>query len=100
MREGTAGVRSSMLGPPAVYNTAGTRENHAFSRKRHPADVRPRRGPVWQGEGLAPGNYSYFRMASTPQARLKRDALSGSEGRLPSLHILFVHSHAAEVERC
>src|SRR6266480_2613188 len=41
MREGTAGVRSSMVGPPAVYNTAGQRENHAFSRKRHPADVRP-----------------------------------------------------------
>jgi len=41
MREGTAGVRSSMLGPPAVHNTAGKRENHAFSRKRHPADVRP-----------------------------------------------------------
>jgi len=39
-------------------------------------------------------------MASTPQARLKRDALSGSEGRHPPLHILFVHSHAAEVERC
>jgi diguanylate cyclase (GGDEF)-like protein/PAS domain S-box-containing protein len=39
-------------------------------------------------------------MASTPQARLKRDALSGSEGRHPSLHILFVHSNAAEVERC
>jgi diguanylate cyclase (GGDEF)-like protein/PAS domain S-box-containing protein len=39
-------------------------------------------------------------MASTPQARPKRDALSGSEGRHPPLHILFVHSHAAEVERC
>src|SRR5467141_2045996 len=39
-------------------------------------------------------------MASTPQARLKRDALSGSEGRHPPLHILFVHSHLAEVERC
>jgi diguanylate cyclase (GGDEF)-like protein/PAS domain S-box-containing protein len=39
-------------------------------------------------------------MASTPQARLKRDALSGSEGRHPSLHSLFVHSDAAEVERC
>jgi diguanylate cyclase (GGDEF)-like protein/PAS domain S-box-containing protein len=38
--------------------------------------------------------------ASTPPARLKRDALSGSEGRHPPLHILFVHSHAAEVERC
>src|SRR5258706_13587231 len=39
-------------------------------------------------------------MASTPQARLKRDVLSGSEGRHLSLHILFVHSNAAEVERC
>jgi diguanylate cyclase (GGDEF)-like protein/PAS domain S-box-containing protein len=39
-------------------------------------------------------------MASNPPARLKRDALSGSEGRHPPLHILFVHSHAAEVERC
>jgi diguanylate cyclase (GGDEF)-like protein/PAS domain S-box-containing protein len=39
-------------------------------------------------------------MASTPQARLKRDILSGSEGRHLPLHILFVHSHVAEVERC
>src|SRR3989441_847154 len=39
-------------------------------------------------------------MGSTPQARLKRDVLSGSEGRHMPLHILFVHSHAAEVERC
>jgi len=39
-------------------------------------------------------------MASTPPAHLKRDALCGSEGRHPPLHILFVHSHAAEVERC
>src|SRR5216683_830617 len=39
-------------------------------------------------------------MAATSQARLKRDAPSGSEGRHPPLHILFVHSHAAEVERC
>ena len=39
-------------------------------------------------------------MAATPQARLKRDALCGSEGRHPPLHILFAHSHAAEVERC
>src|SRR6266446_2225836 len=39
-------------------------------------------------------------MASTPPARLKRDALSGAEGRHPPLHILFVHSHLAEVERC
>src|SRR5713101_5333452 len=39
-------------------------------------------------------------MASTPPARLKRDALCGSEGRHPPLHVLFVHSHTAEVERC
>src|SRR6266404_7250250 len=39
-------------------------------------------------------------MASTPQARLKRDVLSGSEGRHQPLYILFVHSNAAEVERC
>src|SRR5260370_4143320 len=39
-------------------------------------------------------------MASTPQAPLKRDVLSGSEGRHLPLHILFVHSNAAEVERC
>src|SRR6266478_3215806 len=39
-------------------------------------------------------------MSSTPQARLKRDVLSGSEGRHMPLHILFVHSHVAEVERC
>src|SRR6267378_4228881 len=39
-------------------------------------------------------------MGSTPQARLKRDVLSGSEGRHMPLHILFVHSHVAEVERC
>ena len=39
-------------------------------------------------------------MAATPQARLKRDALCGSEGRHPPLHVLFVHSHTAEVERC
>jgi diguanylate cyclase (GGDEF)-like protein/PAS domain S-box-containing protein len=39
-------------------------------------------------------------MASTSQARLKRDAPSGSEGRHPPLHVLFVHSHAAEVKRC
>src|SRR5216684_4026294 len=39
-------------------------------------------------------------MASTPQASLKRDVLSGSEGRHLPLHILFVHSNAAEVERC
>jgi diguanylate cyclase (GGDEF)-like protein/PAS domain S-box-containing protein len=39
-------------------------------------------------------------MAATPQARPKRDALCGSEGRHPPLHILFAHSHAAEVECC
>jgi len=39
-------------------------------------------------------------MAATPQARLKRDALCGSEGRHPPLHVLFIHSHASEVKRC
>src|SRR3977135_3619097 len=39
-------------------------------------------------------------MAATHQARLKRDALSGSEGRHPPLHVLFIHSHEAEVKRC
>src|SRR5467141_3666331 len=39
-------------------------------------------------------------MASTPHARLNRDVLSGSENRHLPLHILFVHSNAAEVERC
>lgn len=39
-------------------------------------------------------------MASTPKARLKRDAPTGSEARHPPLHILFVHSQVAEVERC
>jgi diguanylate cyclase (GGDEF)-like protein/PAS domain S-box-containing protein len=39
-------------------------------------------------------------MASSPQARLKRDVPTGSEGRHPPLHILFVHSHATAVERC
>src|SRR5258707_1038796 len=39
-------------------------------------------------------------MASTSQARLQRDALWGSDGRHPPLHILFVHSHVAKVERC
>src|SRR5712691_268470 len=39
-------------------------------------------------------------MASTSQARLQRDALCGSDGRHPPLHILFVHSHVAKVERC
>jgi diguanylate cyclase (GGDEF)-like protein/PAS domain S-box-containing protein len=39
-------------------------------------------------------------MAATPQARLRRDALSRSEGRHPPLHVLFVHTHTAEVERC
>ena len=57
-------------------------------------------GPAWQWEGLAPVNLSLVPMASTPPARLKRDAPSGSEGRHPPLHILFVHSHIAEVERC
>src|SRR5467141_83004 len=57
-------------------------------------------GPAWQWEGLVPVNFSQVPMASTPPARLKRDAPSGSEGRYPPLHILFVHSHLAEVERC
>src|SRR6267378_8324078 len=57
-------------------------------------------GPAWQWEGLAPVNFSLVPMASTPPARLKRDAPSRSEGRHPPLHILFVHSHIAEVERC
>jgi diguanylate cyclase (GGDEF)-like protein/PAS domain S-box-containing protein len=39
-------------------------------------------------------------MASTSPAHLKRDALSGSEGRHPPLHILFFHSQVAQVERC
>ncbi len=39
-------------------------------------------------------------MASTPQPRLKRDVRSGSEGSHLPLHILFVHSNAAEVESC
>ena len=45
-------------------------------------------------------NYSYLPMVSTPQDRLKRDALSGSESRHLPLHVLFVHTNAAEVERC
>src|SRR6266513_282141 len=55
-------------------------------------------GPAWQWEGLVPVNFSP--MTSTPPARLMRDAPSGSEGRYAPLHILFVHSHIAEVERC
>jgi diguanylate cyclase (GGDEF)-like protein/PAS domain S-box-containing protein len=43
---------------------------------------------------------SELAMASTSQARLKRDALAGSEGRHPPLHILFLHRHPREVERC
>jgi diguanylate cyclase (GGDEF)-like protein/PAS domain S-box-containing protein len=39
-------------------------------------------------------------MASTSPTRFKRDDLIGSSGRHPPLHILFVHSHIAEVERC
>src|SRR3981189_786062 len=39
-------------------------------------------------------------MASTSQVRLKRDAPVGSQGRHPSLHILFLHSHPRQVERC
>ena len=39
-------------------------------------------------------------MASTPPARLERDAPSESNGRNPPLHVLFVHCRAREVERC
>lgn len=39
-------------------------------------------------------------MASTPHARLTRDDPSGSDGRIRPLHILFVHSHLADAERC
>jgi diguanylate cyclase (GGDEF)-like protein/PAS domain S-box-containing protein len=39
-------------------------------------------------------------MASTSPTRFKRDDPIGSSGRHPLLHILFVHSHIAEVERC
>jgi diguanylate cyclase (GGDEF)-like protein/PAS domain S-box-containing protein len=39
-------------------------------------------------------------MASTSLTRLKRDDPIGSSGRHLPLHILFVHSHVAEVERC
>jgi diguanylate cyclase (GGDEF)-like protein/PAS domain S-box-containing protein len=39
-------------------------------------------------------------MASTSPTRFKRDDLIGSSGRHPPLHILFVHSHIAEVDRC
>ena len=38
-------------------------------------------------------------MATTSQTRFKRDAPSAA-GRHPPLHILFAHSHAAEVRRC
>src|SRR3989440_7179908 len=60
--------------------------------------------PPWgtsrEKEKPGPGIFSYPLMVPTPQARLKRDVLSGSEGRHPPLHILFVHSHLAEVQRC
>jgi diguanylate cyclase (GGDEF)-like protein/PAS domain S-box-containing protein len=39
------------------------------------------------------------KMAST-HARLNRNEPSGSDGRLRPVHILFVHSHLAEAERC
>jgi diguanylate cyclase (GGDEF)-like protein/PAS domain S-box-containing protein len=39
-------------------------------------------------------------MASTLQGHLEREDPCGIEGRRPSLRILFVHSHAAEVDRC
>jgi diguanylate cyclase (GGDEF)-like protein/PAS domain S-box-containing protein len=39
-------------------------------------------------------------MASTSQARLKRDPQSGADGRHPPLRILFFHSHLEDVKRC
>src|SRR5439155_17310341 len=39
-------------------------------------------------------------MASTLQGHLKREDPGGLEGRHPPLHILVVHSHVAEVQRC
>jgi len=39
-------------------------------------------------------------VASSAQIRLKRDDPSGSEARHPSLRILFIHSHLADVKRC
>jgi diguanylate cyclase (GGDEF)-like protein/PAS domain S-box-containing protein len=39
-------------------------------------------------------------MALSSPARLKRDVPAGSEGRRPPLNILFLHSHAIQVERC
>ena len=41
-----------------------------------------------------------YRMSATLQGHLKREDPGGIEGRRPSLHILFVHSHVAEVDRC
>jgi len=38
-------------------------------------------------------------MTATHKALLKRNVPSGLEGRHPPLHILFVHSHVADVER-
>jgi diguanylate cyclase (GGDEF)-like protein/PAS domain S-box-containing protein len=49
---------------------------------------------------LASVNSSWVPMATTPQARDNRDIPSGSKGRHPPLRILFVHSHATQVERC
>jgi diguanylate cyclase (GGDEF)-like protein/PAS domain S-box-containing protein len=39
-------------------------------------------------------------MASAPQDRRKRDRPIGSNDRRPLLHILFLHSHLADVEQC
>ena len=39
-------------------------------------------------------------MASTSQVRRDRDHPSGSNDRHPLLHILFLHSHIADVEQC
>src|SRR5580658_5141658 len=39
-------------------------------------------------------------MTSAFQTRLTRDVSTGSEGRRPPLHVLFVHSQVPAVERC
>jgi hypothetical protein len=39
-------------------------------------------------------------MTSAPQAGPRKDSPSGSTDRHPSLLILFLHSHIADVERC
>src|SRR5260370_969302 len=60
----------------------------------------PRWGASMERGRTGCGIFPWPLMASAPQDRLKRDVLSGSEGRHLPLHILFVHSHVAEVERC